>query len=103
MGIRPISLSLYIYIQLCVYTYSVYIYVYVYSNTFHGISVHIHLQAVEEQFADGDYDITVRNVKFQSATGDDDQAIEIKFESPLPYGWSITRKSGRKVSLFQSS
>ena len=101
MGIGPISLALYIYIY--IYIYSVYIYVYVYSNTFHGISVHIHLQAVKEQFADGDYDITVRNVKFQSTTGDDDQVIEIEFESHLPYGWRITRKSGRKVSLFQSS
>ena len=62
-----------------------------------------YLQAVKEQFADSDYDLTVRNVKFQSTTKDADPAIEIKFESHLPNGWSITRKSGRKVVCFWSS
>ena len=55
-------------------------------------------QAVEEQFTEADYDLTVRrNVKFQSTTRDADPAIEINFESHLPNGWRITRKSGRKV------
>ena len=55
-------------------------------------------QAVEEQFADTDYDLTVRRkVQFQSATRDADPAIEIKFERNLPYGWSITRESDDKV------
>ena len=67
------------------------------SNTVHGVSVHIYSQAVEEQFADADYDRTERNMKFQSTTRDADPAIEIKFENHLPNGWSITRKSGRKV------
>jgi len=49
-------------------------------------------QAVEEQFSD--YDLTVRNVKFQR---DADPAIEIKFDRNLPNGWSITRESDDKV------
>ena len=63
--------------------------------------MHINLQAVEEQFADTDHDLTVRRkVKFQSTTRDADQAIEINFERSLPNGWSITRESERKVVCF---
>ena len=65
---------------------------------FMGMSMHINLQAVEEQFADTDYDLTVRRkVQFQSTARDADPAIEMKFERNLPNGWSVTRESDDKV------
>ena len=73
------------------------------SNTVHGVSIHFYLQAVKEQFPDADYDQTERNMKFRSTIRDADPAIEIKFESHLPNGWSITRISGIKVVCFWSS
>ena len=55
-------------------------------------------QAVEEQFADTNYDLTVvRRVKFQSTTIDAKPAIEIKFKRSLLNGWIITRESESKV------
>ena len=70
-----------------------------YTLTVHGnVNAYKFLQAVEQQFADTDYDLTVRRkVQFQSTARDMTHAIEMKFERNLPNGWSITRESDDKV------